>query len=231
MKMYGRIYLDNGGLHSSIRAMHLQQSNMGIINENITGFNKVGYQKKVPVVSSFTEFIGAHALSSNKDEQVGRIKITKNPLDIALGCKGYFQAQTPNGTKLTRDGRFKLDKNGNLLTLQDFKVLSKDGVPIKFENLPKQVEHIKIDRNGLITYIDSDNLKINEAGIISVVSSDGSFLENVNMKQGYVEESNVVLHEEVYSLINLRRNFSANRQLFMIQNQASSKVMQELGKA
>jgi len=231
MKLHGGIQFNGDGITSSVRTMILFQDVVGVLKDNVAGFNKVGYQKKVPVVSSFAEFIGPHALSINKDEEIGRIKITKKPLDVALGCKGYFQIQTENGIKLTRDGRFKLDKEGNLLTIQDQKVLSRDGVPIKFNKVPRSLQDIKIQDNGLIQYRDVDDLKIHNVGHISAVSSDGSIVENVNMKQGYIEQSNVVLHEEVYKLIPIRRGFTVNTEAFKIQNEALTKTLQELGKA
>lgn len=231
MKLYGGIELGDGGMIASLRDMYLQTDIMHIINDNIQGFNKVGYQRKVPVVSSFAEFLGPHALSKNVDEQVGRIKITKNPLDAALASEGYFQVLTQNGIKLTRDGRFKMDKDGFLLTIEDNKVLSKEGKPIKFVRVPKDAEDIKIDKEGKVTFLDRQELKVFNAGTIAVVSSTGSFVENPNIKQAYVEESNVSLHEELFNMVPVRRNFEANRQLFLIQSDSLAKTLQELGKA
>ena len=230
MKLYGGIDLNDGGMISSIRDMYLQTDIMNVINENIQGFNKVGYQKKVPVVSSFAEFLGSNALSQKTDEEVGRIKITKNPLDLALATEGYFQVLSPNGIKLTRDGRFKMDKNGNILTLQDYKVLSKEGKPLKLSTMPKDIADIKIDKEGTIKYLDKSDLKLHDAGAVSVVSNKGVKLENPDVKQGYVEESNVALHEELFNIVPVRRNFEANRQSFIIQNDALTKVIQELGR-
>jgi len=231
MKLYGGIDLGDGGMVTSIRDMYLQSDIMAIINDNIQGFNKVGYQRKVPVVSSFAEFLGPSALSQNSDEEVGRIKITKNPLDLALANQGYFQIQTPNGVQLTRDGRFKLDKNGNLLTIQNYKVMSKDGVPIKLNKVPKELEDIKIEKDGTINCLDRSDLKLHNMGKISTVTSEGMMLEEPDIKQGYVEESNVALHEEFFNMVPVRRNFEANRQLFLIQSDSLAKVLQELGKA
>lgn len=231
MKLLGGISLNGDGMTSSLNAMILGQEVVGVLKDNIAGYNKVGYQRKVPVVTSFAEFLGPHALSVNKDEQVGRIKITKKPLDLVLGNEGYFQVQTDNGIKLTRDGRFKLDKDGNLLTIQDHRVLSKNGHPIKLKKLPKNLNDIKIHDNGLIQYKDPENLKIHDAGFISAVSSDGSRVKNPKMKQGYLEESNVVLNEEIHSAITLRRGFTVNVETFKIQNDSLSKTIQQLGRA
>src|SRR5574344_1288482 len=116
-------YTDNG-IKIALKAMQLQQAIVGITNENVTGFDKIGYQRKEPVVSSFTEYLGVDGVSTTVDDKVGRLGSTGNPLDLALATKGYFQIQSKEGVKLTRDGRFKLDKAGNLLTLDDSKVLA-----------------------------------------------------------------------------------------------------------
>ena len=120
MQINGGVRFCEPGMRASIRAMHVQSEILGMINENIEGFDKVGFQRREPVVSTMTEYIGIHGLSSTVDDEVGRIMTSNNPLDIAIANKGYFQVQTPNGVKLTRDGRFKLDKLGNLLTIEDF---------------------------------------------------------------------------------------------------------------
>ena len=123
MIINGRItYLENG-INTSIRAMQVQSQLMAMSNENINGFDKVGYQRKEPVVSSFTEYLGVNGLSQTSDDKVGRITMSGNPLDLAIAEKGYFQTQSDEGIKLTRDGRFKIDKEGNLLTLEDDLVL------------------------------------------------------------------------------------------------------------
>jgi flagellar basal body rod protein FlgG len=231
MKLYGGINLGETGMVTSLKDMHLQTNIMNIINENIQGFNKVGYQKKVPVLSSFAEVLGTDALSENVDEQVGRVKITKNPLDLAIASQGYFQVESPNGIEVTRDGRFKLDKDGNLLNLQNYKVLSNEGKPIKFSVMPKQLEDIKVAQDGTISCLDKTGLKVHTIGKLSLISSEGTMISEPNIKQGYVEESNVALHEEFFNMVPVRRNFEANRQCFLIQNDALSRTIQELGRS
>ena len=135
MIINGRVTFLENGINTSIRAMQVQSQLMAMSNENINGFDKVGYQRKEPVVSSFTEYLGVNGLSQTSDDKVGRITMSGNPLDLAIAEKGYFQTQSDEGIKLTRDGRFKIDKEGNLLTLEDDLVLSNAGVPIKLHKL------------------------------------------------------------------------------------------------
>ena len=160
MKLRGEINFFENGLTTSIRAMHLQTEMLGIINENYNSFDKVGFQRKEPVVSSFAEYIGTHALSTAVDDSIGRIGHSNNPLDLAIANKGYFQYQSPDGIKITRDGRFKLDKDGNLLTLENAHVLANDGTPIKLPVVPEKLEDVKVYKNGWGKDVESDMYEI-----------------------------------------------------------------------
>lgn len=228
MKLRGQINFFENGLTTSIRAMHLQTELFGIINENYNSFDKVGYQRKDPVVSSFAEYIGTHALSSAVDDSVGRIGHSVNPLDIAIANKGYFQYQSPDGIKMTRDGRFKLDKDGNLLTLENFSVLANDGTPIKLPVVPEKLEDVKVFKNGDVKVFNKATNRLEYAGTLSVVTNQGAAVLDPNIKQGYNEYSNVSLNSEILQIIPVKRNFEANRQMFVIQNNNLSKAIQSL---
>ena len=229
MKINGGIRYCEKGLTASLRAMHVQSELIGMYIENVTGFDKIGYQRKDPVVSSFTEFIGVHGLSQTVDDKVGRITMSDNPLDIALANKGYFQTQGENGVKLTRDGRFKLDKSGNLLTLQDEQVLSAAGTPIQLPLVPEKIEDVKIDAKGMVSVLNRQTHKFEQAGRLGVVDANGLVVTDPQVKQGYNEYSNVSLQDEFISMMPVIRNFEANRQIFMIQNQNLQKVISQLG--
>ena len=228
MKLRGQVNFFENGLTTSIRAMHLQTELFGIINENYNSFDKVGYQRKDPVVSSFAEYIGTHALSAAVDDSVGRIGHSINPLDIAIANKGYFQYQSPDGIKMTRDGRFKLDKDGNLLTLENFSVLANDGTPIKLPVVPEKLEDVKVYKNGDVKVFNKATNKLEYAGTLSVVTNQGVAVLDPNIKQGYNEYSNVSLNNEILQIIPVKRNFEANRQLFVMQNNNLSKAIQSL---
>lgn len=228
MKLRDEINFFENGLTTSIRAMHLQTEMLGIINENYNSFDKVGYQRKDPVVSSFAEYIGTHALSTAVDDSIGRIGHSNNPLDIAIGNKGYFQYQSPDGIKMTRDGRFKLDKDGNLLTLENAHVLANDGTPIKLPVVPEKIEDVKVYTNGDVKVFNKATNKLEYAGTLSVVTNQGVAVLDPNIKQGYNEYSNVSLNSEILQIIPVKRNFEANRQLFVMQNNNLSKAIQSL---
>ena len=189
MQINGGVRFCEHGIKASIRAMHVQSEVLGMINENVAGFDKVGFQRREPVVSSFTEYIGILGLSTTIDDAPGRIMVSKNPLDISIANKGYFQIQTPEGVRLTRDGRFKLDKLGNLLDLEDNAVLSDAGMPIRLPVVPEDLSQVIVNAKGKISVYGNDSNQLFEAGHLGIVDSNGMAVINPDIKQGYNEHS------------------------------------------
>ena len=231
MKINGGIRFIENGITASIRAMHVDSELIAIANENVTGFDKVGYQRKEPVVSSLTEFLGVHGLSTTVDDKIGRMNISENPLDISLASKGYFQIESKDGIKITRDGRFKYDKEGNLLTLDDSKVLSNTGTPIKLHVVPDEPRQVRINGKGLVSVFNKETGKLENVAYLGIVDTNGALVIDPQVKQGYNEFSNVALQNEFINMMPVIKNFDANRQLFMIQNSNLQKVISQLGSA
>ena len=231
MKINGGVRFCELGVRSSIRAMHVATGLLGITNENVTGFDKVGYQRKEAVLSSFSEYLGVNGISKNVDEKVGRIMVSEKPLDIALANKGYFQIQTPYGVQLTRDGRFKLDKDGSLLTLEDNKVLSDSGVPIKLHRVPEDLKEVVVNRKGTVSVFNKQTRKLETVANLGIVDSNGMAVLSPDVKQGYNEYSNVSLQNEFLAVMPTVRNFEANRQMFIMNNTNMQKAISQLGSA
>lgn len=70
--------------------------------------------------------LGGDHLSSAQ----GPLQSTGNPLDLAIQGEGYFQIQTSNGIRFTRDGSFHRAQNGQLVTSAGEPVLSAAGKAI-----------------------------------------------------------------------------------------------------
>ncbi len=216
------------GMRSTLRAMHLQTEIMAVHSNNINGFDKVGYQRKDPVVSSFTEYVGCHALSTAVDDQPGRISISPYPLDLALSNKGCFQVLGKDGIKLTRDGRFHYDKDGNMLTLENEKVMANDGTPIVLPCIPSTPNDVVVDLSGNISVVDRAKNKILKVGTLSVVSTSGVAVVDPGVRQGFTEDSNVILSQEFMSAYPVKKTFEANRLMFQQCYSLTSTAVQKL---
>lgn len=112
------------GLNASGKALD-------VIGNNIANANTVGMK------SSRTEFadvvasaigpsggggaggsgIGTSIATVSQQFSQGNISLTGNTLDLAINGGGFFMLQKTDGTfSYTRDGQFKLDANGNIIT-------------------------------------------------------------------------------------------------------------------
>jgi flagellar basal-body rod protein FlgF/flagellar basal-body rod protein FlgG len=60
----------------------------------------------------------------------GPLQETGNPLDLAVEGEGFFEVQTANGIRYTRDGGFHRAQNGRLVTAAGEPVLSTTGQTI-----------------------------------------------------------------------------------------------------
>lgn len=61
------------------------------------------------------------AVAANMEQ--GDIEITDNPLDVAVQGEGFFQVELPSGEiGYTRDGRFTLSAERQIITLEGYKV-------------------------------------------------------------------------------------------------------------
>ncbi len=229
MSIKGEVTFNVKPVMYPIMAMQTQTEMLAIANDNINGFDKIGFQAKKPVLSSFAEYIGPKALSTAVDDSVGRIGYTGNPLDLALEEKGYFQILTPNGVQLTRDGRLKYTKDGVLLSLEGYPILSNNGDKIILPLLPESVDDIKIDLDGKVSVLDRDLKKLVTAGTISTVTQDGVGILHPKVRQNYLEFSNVDITSEFIQAAPYMRNFKLNKQMFTLVNASMRNVISTLG--
>ena len=92
---------------------------------------RANYKSEVKVTESAngkvkTRFFPVYGLSYDESKadkgmvELTKIKVLYKPFDGTydelIAKKGYFQYLSPDGVRLTRDGRFKYDKDGNFLT-------------------------------------------------------------------------------------------------------------------
>lgn len=230
MKLFGDVIINDGGMNMSIRGMHSELKLLDIITKNISRFGTPGYQKQIAVKTSFSEYIGSHAVEGITDTTPGRMRSSANPLDIIIENRGYFQVKGKNAIKLTRDGRFQLDKEGYLLSLNNEKVLGTDGEPIKFAQIPGDLKDIKVDEDGTINIYNRTYNQKETVGRLGIASEDGIPVRDVVVRQGFIEESNVNLADEFFNILPLRRNYEANKQAFILQNDNINKLLQMLGR-
>jgi len=118
------------GFETALSGLSASSQMLDVIGNNIANANTVGMKEsRVEFgdlvaaaigsggTSSSTPGIGVRTATISQQFTQGNISVTGNNLDVAINGSGFFQiTRTDGSTAFTRDGQFKLDKNGNILT-------------------------------------------------------------------------------------------------------------------
>ncbi len=78
----------------------------------------------------------------------GALRATARPLDLAIEGNAFFTVRTPDGDRVTRDGRFQMGVDGQIQAEDGSPVLGKNGQPIKID--PKQ-GNVTISADGSVS--------------------------------------------------------------------------------
>jgi flagellar basal-body rod protein FlgF len=172
-----------------------------------------------------------------RNDQPGPVHQTGNPLDLALPTGGYFTVQTPNGPRLTRDGRFNLMPNGTIANAAGDSLLDTGGQPI---TIPAQSGPLTISGDGTISTPKGIIGQIGVAGVSDPQSltAEGSNLfnpavppipdPNPNIVQGALEGSNVQPITEITHMIAASRNFEMLAQFLASEKSRSQATISQL---
>jgi flagellar basal-body rod protein FlgF len=183
------------GLGLSINAMATHMEVLKGHADNIANFGIPGYRKQTPHVTTFAEYLGPNGVEVSKSNEIGRLRQTNLPLDLALAEEGFFRVQDAKTARVsqTRDGRFLLQKDGLMTTITGQYVLNELGQPIRITHAPSDLKKgLKIDEHGIVSVMDESSGKFSPVGRLSVVDEAGQKAAKIDVKQGFIEDSNVM---------------------------------------
>jgi flagellar hook protein FlgE len=103
--------------------------NLDVIGNNVANANTVGakasraefadiYANSLNGSGSGTTGIGVAVSSVAQQFTQGDIVATQNPLDMAINGRGFFRTSNDGATEYTRNGQFRMDKDGFIVTAQ-----------------------------------------------------------------------------------------------------------------
>ena len=166
---------------------------------------------------AFTQDIG-----TARDLRQGPLTATDNTLDVALEGDGYFVVDTPDGLRYTRNGHFRLDDAGMIVTTQGFPLMQTGDQPLIIA--PNESE-IRIGKDGtvssengsigsirVVTFDNEHNMKTAGNGLYDTSDSATEVTDAV-VRQGYVEESNVQPILEMTKMIDIMRSYEGTQNL------------------
>ena len=178
----------------------------------------------------------------------GMLTNTGNLLNFALQGDGFFCIQTPEGTEYTRNGSFTINDEGNLSTHDGFPVLGTGGA------IMIDKERFTVDSEGNIYTVESDGgeyLADTSVGQMKIVDFDepyplakggnGRFyltdptiaekpVENCEVRQGYIEGSNVNPILTMTEMIDVLRSFESYQKVIQAFDDINDKATTDIAK-
>lgn len=178
---------------------------MDVLADNLANASTPGYKAERVQFSDWLSRQANATISYPQDRatwreaQAGTLSHTGNTFDLAMTGNAWFTVNTPNGPRLTRDGRFGLLPSGSLADGAGNPVLDANGQPIQLSPTDTQ---ISIAGDGTVS---SENGQLGKIGAVSVdpmqLAGEGGTLFRATapttpvaapgMVQGATEDSNV----------------------------------------
>jgi len=211
----------------ALSRMSAMTRQMDIIANNLANANTPGFKSERV---RFEEYLqGEDALERSyvldagtlRDLQVGSVEFTHNPLDVAINGEGYFTVRTEQGDRYTRDGHFRLDDTGTLVTSDGEPVLGNGGAPIVLSGkgqisiTPEGViseDGVTVGQLGLVTFQNEQTMQ-REHGSLYSTAERPEPVARPSLVQGGLERSNVQPIIEMSQMIELLRGFQASQKL------------------
>ena len=239
-------------LWTAASGMSGQQFTIDIIANNLANVNTSGYKKSrvdfqdllyqtlrfagTPVTAGaeipngIQVGHGVRPVATVKIFSQGTFRETENPLDLVIEGDGFFRVLLPDGTvAYTRDGAFKKDSQGRIVT--------SDGFPLEPEIIiPDDAVEVSVGTDGTVSVVqlgDTEPITIGQIELARFVNPAGlrSYGRNLFLAtaasgppiegqpgmdglgavaQGFLEMSNVQVVEEMVNLILAQRAYDAN---------------------
>jgi flagellar basal-body rod protein FlgG len=174
--------------------------------------------------------LGSTPVATSKIFTQGNFVATERPLDMVIEGDGFFRIQDIDGGFIyTRDGSFTRDSNGDVVTSDGYYLdpnitipenateltITQDGTVSV--TLPGEAEATELGQITLVRFINPQGLAPLGDNRFAETGASGPPLEDVpgengigRIRQGYLENSNVSVVDELISLIIGQRAYEAN---------------------
>ena len=173
--------------------------------------------------------LGVRTVGTQKMFTQGDLTVTDNQLDIAIEGDGFFEVTLPDGsTAYTRAGNFQLDDSGQLVTADGYTLNPTITIPADAISIaigedgtvsvtqPGQAEAAQVGQLTGVRFINNAGLRalgknLYKETAASGAPTAGNFGENDfgRLAQGFLENSNVSIVNEVVNMITGQRAYEA----------------------
>jgi flagellar basal-body rod protein FlgG len=169
----------------------------------------------------------------------GPLNPTGSDTDFALQGKGFFEVAGSDGSLYTRNGRFQRDSAGRLVDTLGRAVQGEGGeitLPEGIVNVSNSgeisVNGTVIDKFKVVDFETPQQLKKTAGAAFS--NAEGlageTPVDNAQIRQGFLEASNVESMQEMVEMISTARNYELNARLLTTQDQTLQRTVNDIGR-
>jgi len=183
---------------------------------------------------------------SRTDFTPGPLKQTGHVFDLALNGKGFFSAESPEGTVYTRRGNFTLSPEGALVTqegwlvqgtggeirVDDTSTAGPNGLEFSVgEDGTVRVNGRDVGRLRIEDFPQSGSLAKTGLGYFKPAAGEGGQpLEDFSIAQGFLEMSNVEAIHSMVEMIEILRGYESYQRVIRAVDDANAKSINEVGR-
>ncbi|OCW56199.1 flagellar basal-body rod protein FlgF [Hoeflea olei] len=236
-----------GSLYVAISSQIALERRLTTLADNVANANTTGFRATEVKFNEVLADTGVANVSFvNQGEEFlntanGGLNATGNQLDFAIRGDAWFMIETPTGKMLTRDGRFTISDNGQLVNIDGYPVLDPGEAPIQLNpagSEPRagrdgglQQDGVRLGAIGLFEADLTQGFQRKASlGIVPTVPPQPLVDANsAGLLQGYVEESNVNPVSEMSRLIMLSRAFENATAMMKATEDVFKEAIQTLG--
>lgn len=226
---------------------------LDLVANNIANMNTAGYKRENAIFETYLEKMDSSLTDSAKpvsfvldqgfahDTTAGDLIPTNEPTDVALVGEGYFTIRTEDGQiAYTRNGNFRISDEGYLVTDSGAQVMSDGEQPIQFT--PQETDfHIASDgtvssnlgpRGRLLVTAFESEVQMKKIGASMMTGEGGKALppEEVKLKSGVIEGSNVKPVIELADMIEILRAYQSTTRLLDKYDDIRQRGIEKLGR-
>jgi flagellar basal-body rod protein FlgF len=236
-----------GGAYSALSGMRMRLDDLDRLAADLANVNTAGYKtERTATESAQRDFAGAldaaidvTAGASKTDFRPGTIAVTGRDLDVAIEGRGFFQIETPAGTRYTRGGNFTRSSEGLLTTADGMPVIG-DGGEIRLPPGPVTISpdgtiHVGRTSAGKLTVVsferDTDIARETGTRFRAIGGVQPEESTTARLFGGSLEQSNVSVVERVAVMTEVTRAFEAMQKgISVIMNDIDGRAIAELGR-
>jgi len=175
-----------------------------------------------------------------RDTREGPLTKTDNTLDFGLHGDGMFQIESESGMRYTRNGHFRLDQTGMLVTSQGFAVMDDRDQPIVFAPNETRIEvasdgsisteNGRVAKLKVVKFANDQELRNAGDGLYET-TQDPQTVDRPTVAQGMMEESNVQPVVEMTKMTQILREYQGVQKMLDNEHERQLKAIQVLSNA